>query len=227
MRETTFRRDGVGRKGAFLEPLARGHGFEYHAGNRAVGEPFRPSVAGVRTVTESNGDAAPKAGIPVHLLRHSEEPGSPDPEAAVTREVSTPRRLLSSDAGSLLTLQTRQVFGDFCRLLSRPEGWGLVGVPDGEQAGRLASGTAAFQVFGALKVVVDARILSETLDCSIHVISDSGRGRKPARLSLLTENPCAHIFPDLEGYFSLPAGGLPVSRPNTPECVVLSRSCRP
>jgi hypothetical protein len=36
--------------------------------NRAVGEPFRPSVAGVRTVTESSGDAAPKAGIPGHFF---------------------------------------------------------------------------------------------------------------------------------------------------------------
>jgi hypothetical protein len=36
--------------------------------NRAAGEPFRPPVAGVRTVTDLNRHAAPKAGMPVRFL---------------------------------------------------------------------------------------------------------------------------------------------------------------
>src|SRR5215207_7109793 len=65
-----------------------------------------------------------------------------------------------SGAGGLLTLQPPQVLDDLRRLLFRPEGVCLVGVPGGEESGGRTVRLPTSPVFESLKVVVDVGLLA-------------------------------------------------------------------
>ena len=71
-----------------------------------------------------------------------------------------PRRLLTSGAGGLLTLQPPEVLDDLRGFFFSPQRVRLVGVPSSKQPRRRVGGLTILPVFEALKVVVDVRLLA-------------------------------------------------------------------